>query len=121
MDERRNAARFQDMPGLIGHPKDLVVRRPYAAPVARLRTSWRSVGVGIGLVSIVALSVVLAVGFERDQRLAETGTTSSHLGSGYPPHYGLAGPSQLEPSARSWLGYPPHYGLAGPSQLDDVR
>ena len=117
MDERRNAARFQDMPALIAHPKDLIVRRPKVAPAARLRTSWRSVGVGIGLVIVVALSVALTVGFEHDQRIAVTSTTPSNLGSGYPPHYGLAGPSQLGPSFGSWRGYPPHYGLAGPSQL----
>ena len=124
MDDRANAARFRRTSSLIAHPKDLALRRPRrtrGAAAHELGTSWLSVAVGIGLVTVVALSVALAVSFGRDQRIA-FGTSTivrSHLGSGYPEHHGLAGPSRVGQSAGSWLGYPPHYGLAGPSHVDD--
>jgi hypothetical protein len=119
MDERRNAARFRELPAFIAHPEEVDLGRTHAAPTARLSTSRTPVALGIGLVIVAALSVALAVGLGRGQRIAE-GTGSivpSHLGAGYPAHHGLAGPSRLGPSAESWLGYPPHFGLAGPSRV----
>jgi hypothetical protein len=118
MDERRNAAQFRGVPAVIAHPEDLDLGRTHAARPARLPTSRITVALGIGLV-IAALSVAIAVGLGRGQRVAEGTDTivRSHLGAGYPAHYGLAGPSRVGPNAWSWIGYPPHYGLAGPSRL----
>jgi len=93
----------------------------YVAPTPTIRTSRILVGViVVAFVGALALGVALAtraISFDSP-------TTSSSEASlirlqgvvpGYPPHYGLAGPSRVGPNARSWIGYPPHYGLAGPS------
>jgi hypothetical protein len=115
MDVRRNAARFRDIPALIAHPTGPDLRRARVAPTPTLHTSWLRVALGIGLAIVVALSVAMAVNLERDQRIADAPSAGSWLG--YPPHFGLAGPSRVGPSAKSWLGYPPHFGLAGPSRV----
>lgn len=57
---------------------------------------------------------------------SRVGTTSaaSGIGEGYPPHYGLAGPSGVGTTGAAsgiGAGYPPHYGLAGPSQAEAGR
>ena len=119
MAERRNAARLRDLPGSVAPPRDLAGRRPHLPPGARLRTIWLSAAVGVGLVLVVAQSVDLAVDLGRGEGAAveASAIVRSHLGSGYPGHHGLAGPSQVGPSAGSWLGYPPHFGLAGPSRV----
>jgi hypothetical protein len=118
MDERRNAARFLGIPALITHPWDLAGRRTGAEPAARLRTTWLFVAVGLGLV----MAVALAINFTRVEPTAVAASTilPSHLGSGYPEHYGLAGPSKVGPGPGSWLGYPPHFGLAGPSGVGPI-
>ena len=120
--DRRNAARLRGTPAFVAHPEDLDLGRTHAARPARLPTSRMTVALAIGLLIVVTLSVALAVTFGRGQRIAEgTGTiVRSHLGAGYPPHHGLAGPSQVGTIAvpiSIGQGYPPHYGLAGPSQL----
>jgi hypothetical protein len=119
MAERRNAARFRELPALVPGAKDLAPRPTQLAPAARLRAAWLSATVGIGLVIVVSLTVDLALNIGRDQRTAVGTSTTfrSHLGPGYPEHHGLAGPSRVGTNAGSWLGYPPHFGLAGPSQV----
>jgi hypothetical protein len=120
MDVRRNAARFRDIPALIAHPTGPDLRRARVAPTPTLHTSWLRVALGIGLAIVVALSVAMAVNLERDQRIADAPSAGSWLG--YPPHFGLAGPSRVGPSVVPigiGAGYPPHYGLAGPSHVDD--
>ncbi len=122
MDERRNAARFPAIPALIAHPRRLAGRGTGARPAARLQSSWQFIGAAMGLVIVVGLSVALASGFIPRQATAVGASTivPSHVGSGYPGHYGLAGPSRVGSTAASWLGYPPHFGLAGPSQVEPI-
>jgi hypothetical protein len=103
--------------------EELDMRATVGAPAAPLPMNWRSVAPGICIVTIVALSVALAVSFGRGQPSAD-GTSSivrSHLGAGYPAHGGLAGPSRVGVSAGPSIGYPAHDGLAGPSQIDEER
>ena len=145
MDVRRDAARFRDIPALVPPPPELDVRSTHVGGAPALQTSWLRVAVGIGLVVLVALSVAMAVSLERGRRIAAGPSAGSWLGypphfglagpsrvgpsagpigigAGYPPHYGLAGPSRVGPSAGPigiGAGYPPHYGLAGPSRVDD--
>jgi hypothetical protein len=125
VDARPHAARVRPVPGRIAQPDALAVRRGRAVPTPPLGMSWRPGAAAIGLAIVMALSGALAVGIGIGIGIgigepAAVGTNSivpSHLGPGYPPHHGLAGPSRVAPSPASWLGYPPHYGLAGPSQV----
>jgi hypothetical protein len=102
----------------------------YVAPAPAIRTSRILVGlIAFSFVGALALGVALAsraISFDspttNDSQGDVTGTIiRSHPGAGYPPHYGLAGPSQLgttDAPIGIGPGYPPHYGLAGPSQLE---
>ena len=119
VDAPSGAAQFRLVSRLIEHPTALDVRRTRAVPTPLLGMSWRPEAAAIGLAIVMALSGVLAVGLGIGERI-DLDTASigrSHLGPGYPPHHGLAGPSRGRASAAAWVGYPPHYGLAGPSQV----
>jgi hypothetical protein len=96
----------------------------YVAPSQAIRTSRILAGViVVAFVGALALGVALAtraIGFD------SLTTTSSQdaivqfdagFGPGYPPHYGLAGPSGVVRADYPMSGYPPHYGLAGPSEV----
>ena len=94
----------------------------YVAPTQAIRTSRILVGViVVAFVGALALGVALAT---RAISFDSLTTTSSQdaivrvhagFGPGYPPHYGLAGPSGVVRGDDPMRGYPPHYGLAGPS------
>ena len=119
VDASRPGARVRPVPGPVAQPDALAMRRTLAVTTPPLSMRWRPGAAAIGLAIVMALSGALAVGLGIGERGA-VGTSSivpSHLGPGYPPHHGLAGPSRVGPSVASWLGYPPHYGLAGPSRV----
>jgi hypothetical protein len=94
----------------------------YVASTPAIRTSRILVGViVVAFVGALALGVALAT---RAISFDSMTTTSSQdapvrvhagFGAGYPPHYGLAGPSGVVRGVYPMGGYPPHYGLAGPS------
>jgi hypothetical protein len=83
------------------------------------------------LVGVIVVAFVVAVAFgvafaSRAISFDSLTTTSSQdalvrihagFGPGYPPHYGLAGPSGVVRGGYPMGGYPPHYGLAGPSRV----
>ena len=87
--------------------------------VGTSRTSRIHVGViGVVFVGALALGAVLAIRAISVESTPPDGTHALAMGfAAYPPHYGLAGPSQVGPNARTWIGYPPHSGLAGPSRV----
>jgi hypothetical protein len=94
----------------------------YVAPNQAIRTSRILVGViVVTFVGALALGVALAT---RAISFDSLTTTSSQdalvrvhagFGPGYPPHYGLAGPSGVVRGDYPMGGAPVHGGLAGPS------
>ena len=99
----------------------------YVAPAAAIRGS-RDPGRTLTAIAFVgALTVAVAfatraISFDSPTAVAhDPGTiVRSHLADGYPPHYGLAGPSRVGTTSAAigmGAGYPPHYGLAGPSRI----
>jgi hypothetical protein len=94
----------------------------YVASTPAIRTSRILVGV-----IVVAFVVALAFGVAFASRAISFDsltTTSSQdalapvhpgFGPGYPPHYGLAGPSGVVREDYPMGGAPAHGGLAGPS------
>jgi hypothetical protein len=92
----------------------------YVASTPAIRTSRILVGVIVGA---LALGVALAT---RAISLDPLTTTSAQdalvqvhpgFGPGYPPHYGLAGPSSVVRGDYPMGGAPVHGGLAGPSSV----
>lgn len=92
----------------------------YVARTPTIRTSRILVGViVVAFVAALALGVALAaraINFDSQTTNDSQGALAVTFTGGYPPHYGLAGPSQVGLNAGSRIGYPPHYGLAGPSR-----
>jgi len=94
----------------------------YVAPTQAIRTSRFLVGViVVAFVGALALGVALAT---RAISFDSLTTASSQdalvrvhagFGPGYPPHYGLAGPSGVVRGDYPMGGAPAHGGLAGPS------
>jgi hypothetical protein len=94
----------------------------YVASTPAIRTSRILVGViVVAFVGALALGVALAT---RAISFDSLTTTSSQdalvrvhagFGAGYPPHYGLAGPSGVVRGDYPMGGAPAHGGLAGPS------
>jgi hypothetical protein len=94
----------------------------YVAPTQAIRTSRILVGViVVAFVGALALGVALAtraISFDSLTTTSSEGAlvrVDAGFGAGYPPHYGLAGPSGVVRGDYPMGGYPPHYGLAGPS------
>ncbi|MFL5641968.1 MAG: hypothetical protein ACJ771_06470 [Chloroflexota bacterium] len=93
----------------------------YVAPTPAIRTSRILVGViVVAIVGALALSVALATRAISFDALTTTSTQDAlvrvlPLGPGYPPHYGLAGPSRVVRGDYPMGGAPAHGGLAGPS------
>jgi hypothetical protein len=96
----------------------------YVASTPAIRTSRILVGViVVAFVGALALGVALAT---RAISFDSLTTTSSQdalvrvhagFGAGYPPHYGLAGPSGVVRGPYPMGGAPAHGGLAGPSAV----
>jgi hypothetical protein len=94
----------------------------YVASTPAVRTSRTSrihVGfIGLALVGGLALGAVLASRAISVESTPHGAPGALAMGfAAYPPHYGLAGPSQVRPNPRTWIGYPAHSGLAGPSRV----
>ena len=96
----------------------------YVAPNQAIRTSRILVGViVVAFVGALALGVALATRAISFDSLMSTSSQDAIVqvhagfGPGYPPHYGLAGPSRVVRGDDPMRGYPPHYGLAGPSRV----
>jgi hypothetical protein len=94
----------------------------YVAPTPAIRTSRILVGViVVAIVGALALGVALATRAISFDALTTTSTQDAlvrvhpRLGPGYPPHYGLAGPSGVVRGDYPMGGAPAHGGLAGPS------
>ena len=96
----------------------------YVARTPTIRTSRILVGVVVvAFVAALALGVALAtraIDLDRLSTSGAHGVPAVSVTAGYPAHYGLAGPSRVDPDAGSWIGYPPHYGLAGPSGVSTM-
>jgi hypothetical protein len=81
----------------------------------------------VAVVGALALGVALATRAIRLDPLTTTSSlgaevhVSSGLGAGYPPHYGLAGPSNLVQRVGPVGGAPVHGGLAGPSKVESSQ
>jgi hypothetical protein len=100
----------------------------YVAPASTVRTSRILVGVlVVALAGGLALGVALAT---RAITFESATTTPRHeaivrvdagLVPGYPPHYGLGGPSGVARGDHPMGGVPAHGGLAGPSEVDPSR
>jgi hypothetical protein len=97
----------------------------YVAPTQAIRTSRILVGVIVlAFVGALALGIALATRAISFDSLTTTSAqdalvrVDAGFGPGYPPHYGLAGPSGVVRGAHPMGGYPPHYGLAGPSAVE---
>jgi hypothetical protein len=99
--------------------------RPFVIQAAQFRATWLVIGLLIGTL-VVATASALAAAATRPGLPSEatTSVTRQHpgYGTGYPLHYGLAGPSwarfdQPTPGYHPGYGtgYPLHGGLAGPS------
>ena len=102
----------------------------YVAPAAAIRGSRILVGLTaiafVGALTVAVAFATRAITFDSRTAVAhDPGTiVRSHLADGYPPHYGLAGPSRIGSTSAALsigAGYPPHYGLAGPSQAEAGR
>jgi hypothetical protein len=94
----------------------------YVAPTPAIRTSRILVGViVVAIVGALALGVALATRAISFDPLTITSTQDAlvrvhpGIGPGYPPHYGLAGPSGVVRGDYPMGGAPAHGGLAGPS------
>jgi hypothetical protein len=94
----------------------------FVAPTPAIRLSRILAGIFVvALVGALALGVALAtraITFDAvTTTSAEDALVRVHAGpgAGYPPHYGLAGPSAIERGNYPMGGAPAHGGLAGPS------
>jgi hypothetical protein len=99
----------------------------YVARTPAIRTSRILVGVvAIAIVATLALGVAVATRAITFDSLASTphdADVRMHpgLGHDYPPHYGLAGPSDVVRVDAPMAGVPAHNGLAGPSGVVRVE
>jgi len=96
----------------------------YVAPSPAIRTSRILVGViVVTFVGALALGVALATRAISFDSLTTNSTQNAVVrvdpgfGAGYPPHYGLAGPSAVMRGNYPMGGAPAHGGLAGPSRV----
>jgi hypothetical protein len=96
----------------------------YVAPTPAIRTSRILVGViVVAIVAVLALGAALATRAISFDAVITTSTQDAlvrvlPLGPGYPPHYGLAGPSSVVHGMYPMGGAPAHGGLAGPSTVE---
>ncbi len=97
----------------------------YVANTDRRGATWLPIGLSIaGLLAASIAAATLAPRLGILDQGANSGSAGGQFGygAGYPMHFGLAGPSQLNLRAEHGgygVGYPLHGGLAGPSQLDE--
>jgi len=94
----------------------------YVARTPAIRTSRLLVGViAVAIVGVLAFGVALATRAITFDSLTTTPGQDALVrvdpgfGAGYPPHYGLAGPSGVDHATAPMGGVPAHGGLAGPS------
>jgi hypothetical protein len=96
----------------------------YVAHTDRGGATWLPIGLSIaGLLAVLIAAATLAPRLGILDQGANPGSAEQFgYGAGYPMHFGLAGPSQLNLRAEHLgygAGYPMHGGLAGPSQVDE--
>ena len=95
----------------------------YVAQTPAVRTSRiLVVAVAVAIVGALAFGAALAtraISFDSLTTPARDALVrvDPGYGAGYPPHYGLAGPSGVDRAAAPMGGVPAHGGLAGPSGI----
>lgn len=93
----------------------------YVAQTPAIRTSRILTGViAIAIVGALAFSLALATRAISFDSVTASPPDAVVPAAGYPPHYGLAGPSTIVRTDYPMGGVPTHGGLAGPSRVVQV-